>query len=570
MGGLPPSSSVPLICRKRPLVRNFVVAWLPMARIVDMSTAMPMIVAAVFVAALQPVAPPPVPIVRTAASSMLLDGRIDEPAWQGAPVVPINYQIQPGDNVPASEPTEVRLLYTDRALWIGIRAWVTEPTSLRARVGRRDDIATDDHILISLDTDSARQRAFRFQVNPLGIQADALYTTAGGDDYSWDGVFSSRGRVTADGYMIELSIPFQTLRFTTAPSMTWGLQIERWIPHRAERTSWTPISRDNASVLGQMGTITGLSGITRSHGLDITPAVTAAVGQERPTAAVGLARASRRDLGVTTVYGVTSGMALSATINPDFSQVEADDPQVTVNQRFNISFAEKRPFFLEGAEYFQSTVPSGLRLLDTRSIVAPDWGVKLTGRVGRNALGFLAASDAAPTGDNALIGAARYQRDLFADSALGLSVVSRKDNGRTNTVGSGELRFRWRKVTTLGLQAAASSPEQMQSTITGRAYRLASTTRGRAWRIFLWDEFVSSTFEARSGAVPVSAPTGGSRHVTSVRPDGQAPDARWSHITCQQPHRTMVHAEPAVAAVLHSEPEPLGATEGLGAGHQAH
>jgi hypothetical protein len=248
-----------------------------------------------------------------------------------------------------------------------------------------------------------------------------------------------------------------------------------------------------------MGSLTGLDQARGGRAIDLVPTIVVAGGESRATPATSLNRQTRTDLGLTGLYALTSNLTLSGTINPDFSQVEADAPQITVNQRFAISYPEKRPFFLEGAEFFTSATPNGFRLLDTRTLVNPDWGLKLTGRAGRQAIGVLAVRDNPAIGDDALALTARYQRDLFTDAAVGGMVVDRQQGGLRNTVVSGDSRFRVKKVNTTGVQIACSTTSDGTSATDGVAYRAMWTTYARTWKIFLWDQGVSRDFRAASG-----------------------------------------------------------------------
>ena len=203
----------------------------------------------------------------------------------------------------------------ERALYLAVRAFDSSPSSIRAHMVRRDELQTEDHIILRIDADDARQRAYRFFISPLGLQADGLYTVAGSDDYSWDGVFDSRGRLTDEGYIVEARIPFKSLRFRSGAGTRWGLHVERWIARKGERTSWQPLSRDNASYLGQMGVLAGLDHAHGGRALDLVATVVSAIGESRVTPTAPLSRATKNDLGLTALFALTSNLTLAGTSN---------------------------------------------------------------------------------------------------------------------------------------------------------------------------------------------------------------------------------------------------------------
>jgi hypothetical protein len=335
-----------------------------------------------------------------------IDGIPGDGEWSGASRVELGFQVRPGDNAVPSEKTEVLLAADKEHLYLLFRAFDSSPGAIRAPVSRRDSIYLDDYVALYLDTYDDRRRAYVFYFNPLGIQADAIITggtleSTGSEvsDLTWDGVFTSKGSVNDEGYTIEVAIPFKSLRFKAGKDSRWGLHLQRWIARKAERVYWQPISRDRSELLAQMGTLSALGDIYSGRTLDLIPTVTGSISGERevdPLAPDGVRfnNVNRLDPGLTVTYTITPNLTFSVAINPDFSQIESDTPQVNVNQRFPLFFPERRPFFLEGDEYFRS--PGALTFVDTRQIVDPDWGVKLTGKIGKNGIGLMSASDRAP------------------------------------------------------------------------------------------------------------------------------------------------------------------------------
>ncbi|QUV90908.1 carbohydrate binding family 9 domain-containing protein [Chloracidobacterium sp. A] len=193
------------------------------------------------------------------ATPPVVDGRLEPDEWQVAVKVELPFQVEPGDNAPASEKTEAWLARDDQHLYLAFQAHDTDSQSIRARVTRRDDIDDDDYVIVMLDTYNDHVRAYRLSFNPLGIQSDGFINQEGDVDNTWDGIFRSKGRVTANGYVVEIAIPFKTLRFRAGKDAVWGLHLQRWIARKAERTSWQPVSRQVSNLLVQSGELRGLT-----------------------------------------------------------------------------------------------------------------------------------------------------------------------------------------------------------------------------------------------------------------------------------------------------------------------
>jgi hypothetical protein len=342
----------------------------------------------------------------------VIDGKLDDEVWKNAAVFKDFVQFRPVDLVAPSQPTEVRIGYDSRFLYVGFHAF-DEPGKVRATIAKRDAVFDDDWVGIWLDTFNDGRRAYEFIFNPLGVQADAIFTEGINEDFSVDVVMESKGVLTQDGYTVEVAIPFKSLRYEAGKGKKWGLHLLRTIKRiNNEQSSWMPISRDNSSLLGQEGRVTGLEGLSTERTIEIIPSLTISEeGRRVPTllsAQRTIAEAQGRatgadpgrflnkplgfDLGVSAKVGISPTMTLDFTYNPDFAQVEADATVVTANQRFPIFFEEKRPFFLEGKEIFETL----LSAVHTRSIVDPDYAFKFTGKRGRNTFGVLFASDNAP------------------------------------------------------------------------------------------------------------------------------------------------------------------------------
>lgn len=391
-----------------------------------------------------------------------VDGRLDEPAWQNAAVLTGFTQSTPAEGIPARERTEVLVFYTPRELFIGVRAHASDPASVRSTLAERDQITADDHVRILLDTFHDRRRAFAFFVNPLGIQQDGTFSDGSWNGYTFspDFLFDSRGRLTGEGYEVEIRIPLRSLKFPAGETQTWGLNVIRAIPAIGAEESWAPRSRNQPSELAQSGTLAGIRGLRPGRLVEVNPTFTAR--SEGATDVDGFRRGpTEPEVGVNLKYGITSELTLDATVNPDFSTVEADADQITVNERFALSLEEKRPFFLEGADLFSTPET----LVYTRSIVAPAAGARVTGKVGALNLAWLGAVDDAPR-DNphpyaperarALVQIARLRRDVGQGSTVGLLATSRELGGAFNRVAAADARIRFGGVYMAGAQLGGS------------------------------------------------------------------------------------------------------------------
>ena len=400
---------------------------------------------------------PTVRAVRTAVAPTI-DGRIDDAVWRDAALITDFVQSNPVEGAAPTETTEVRIAYDSDHLYLGFYAHYLDTRHIRANRVDRDQTRRDDWFAVIVDPFLDQQRAYRFSVNAYGVQGDAIISggrrergpPGGGGDTSWDALFESGGQLVEDGWTAELAIPFKSLRYPAqgAGEHRWGLQITRTMQTKDETVVWAPVSRDIMGLLNQMGIIDGLSGLSTSRNLEILPTATAIqLGELSDGAFVDGDVAP--DVGLNVKYGVTSNLTADLTVNPDFSQIESDRPQIEVNQRFPLFFPELRPFFFEGQEVFETG--ARLELVHTRTIVDPQFGGKLTGKTGNTTLGLLVANDEAPGNRGAgevgfgktaqfVIGRARY--DLYSESYVGAIVTDREFLDAYSRVAGVDGRFR--------------------------------------------------------------------------------------------------------------------------------
>jgi hypothetical protein len=340
--------------------------------------------------------PPRLDAVHLDGSSIQLDGLLSEETWLRAARVTELTRTEPVEGGPGFGPVEWRVFYDEDALYFGAR--VHQPAGvLRAHINPRDDLGNDDTVNIYINPSPGADAGYVFRVNAMGVQRDML-SLNGVSSASWDGIWESAGQPLPDGYSVEVKIPFRTLRFSQVPEQTWGLGLAVFTASHAQIDFWPAISADRGSQFIQLGLLQGLRQIRPSHSLDIIPSLSlryggrANPGESFAWAApkfVQLRQPGVVDPGLDLRYGVTSGLTANLTVNPDFSQVEADAAQLDYNLRFPLQLPEKRAFFLEGIANFETPIP----LLYTRGVNDPVAGLKFTGKEGRMTVGFFSAWD---------------------------------------------------------------------------------------------------------------------------------------------------------------------------------
>ncbi len=350
------------------------------------------------------------------SAELLIDGRPDEEIWKRAAVFKDFYQTNPGYNTAPSKPTEVLMMYDEKYLYVAFKCW-DERDKVRATVAKRDNVFGEDNVRMWLDTYDDQRRAYVLSFNPLGIQQDGIYTEGKGADFSVDIVMESKGVIDDWGWSVEVKIPFKSLRYAAGKGKRWGFNAARNIDRfNDEFDQWLPDDRDVSGFLIKNGRITGLDEIKYERTLEIVPSITISeTGVRKRTIPnrgftqfgvydpiynpIGLQDRGKftnnpikDELGVNLKYTFSPNVTLDAAINPDYAEIEADALVVTANQRFPIFYQEKRPFFLEGKDIFETS----LQPFYSRTIIDPDVAVKLSGKSGKNTFGFLAASDNAP------------------------------------------------------------------------------------------------------------------------------------------------------------------------------
>ncbi len=369
-----------------------------------------------------------------------------------AEMVPVTgfRQRDPSDGKPVSRKTTAYLGYDDKNLYT-VFVCEERPGKVRARLNKREDIFNDDVVGLFLDTFQDRQHAFMFLVNPIGIQMDGITTEGQGDDFSFDTLWKSEGRVTEEGYTALISIPFRSLRFKSGDVQTWGIGLFRSIPENNEQAFWPQVTHKVEGFAQQLGNLDGLERISPGRNLQFIPygLLSRSRFLDRPDGGIpSFRKQTNFRAGLDSKIVLRDALTLDIALNPDFSQVESDDPQVTVNQRFEVFFPEKRPFFIENAGYFQTPE----NLFFSRRVSDPEFGARLTGKIGRWAIGVLGIDDRAPGrrvsidspayGERAAIGVVRVQREFGKQSTIGLLATSRDFGSTSNRVISFDTRLK--------------------------------------------------------------------------------------------------------------------------------
>jgi hypothetical protein len=297
---------------------------------------------------------------RATPGTPAIDGRLDEAVWLLAEPLTEFVQRDPDEGEPATERTVVRVLYDDGSLYIGIRAYDSEPDKISGQLTRRDQFSPSDWLCVSIDSYYDRRTAFEFRVNPAGVERDMYrYDDTNADD-SWNAVWEVATSVDDEGWIAEFRIPFSQLRFSEAPQQVWGFNVERHIQRKNEVVQWKPIPKDASGWVSEYGDLAGIDGIEPPRRLELLPYVVATQGftPEQQGNPFQTGKEFQGGLGADLRYGLSNSLTLNLTVNPDFGQVEAD-PSVVNLSAFETFFAEKRPFFLEGANIFRFGLSGG-------------------------------------------------------------------------------------------------------------------------------------------------------------------------------------------------------------------
>ncbi|MFL5572496.1 MAG: DUF5916 domain-containing protein [Gemmatimonadaceae bacterium] len=447
-------------------------------------------------------------------ADLAIDGVLDEPVWQEAAVLTGFSEFSPQDGIPAVDSTQVLVWYSPNAVHFGIRAF--EPHGApHATLADRDKIAADDNVQILLGTFHDHRQAYVFAVNPLGVQMDGTLVEQGQNliggltptlsgraapDLSQDFVFSSKGRLTDYGYEVEIRIPLKSLKYQSGDEQSWDLNVVRRVQHSGHEDSWAPAKRANASFLAQSGSLEGLTRLSRGLVLDVNPSLTQKVTGASTPGGWSYDRSSPQ-LGGRVQWGITNTLTLNGAVNPDFAEVESDAGQFVFDPRQALFFPEKRPFFLEGLEAFNTPH----NLVYTRRIVQPDAALKLTGKVAGTSIGLLSAADdrtLSPLGrDRPVYNILRAQRDIGGQSRIGIAYTDRIMGGDYNRVADVDGRIVFHDVYSTSFQAAGSFDKAAGVVRNAPLWEGVFARNGKQFGLRYVMTGISEDFRARSGLI---------------------------------------------------------------------
>jgi hypothetical protein len=453
-----------------------------------------------------------------------IDGVLDEALWREALVIELDIETNPRENTPAPVATFVHVIENGSHLLVAFDARDPQPEKIRAYLRDRDASWNDDFVGLVLDTFNDQRRAFEFFVNPLGVQMDAtLDDVNGGESDSWDAIWESAGATNGEGYVVEIAIPFSQLRFqrTNGPQ-TWGFEALRFYPRDDRvRIAAKPRDRGRNCYLCQLDKVSGFADAEPGRGLEIVPSLTASRTDERDASLDRLVEGDGEgEVGMNVRWAFTPDLVTNIAVNPDFSQVEADVPQLDVNNQFALFYPETRPFFLEGANFFNTPINA----VFTRTVADPDLGAKLTGTSGTNTFGLFGAEDAVTNllfpgplssssdsldqSNTTVVG--RYQRGFGANSAIGGLITTRTGDDYHNHVAGFDGRYRMNDQNSLSFQYLGSDTEypaavvaggQPAGSLTGDALQVNYNFGTREWSAFANYRNMDPDFRADSGFV---------------------------------------------------------------------
>ncbi|MFP4547005.1 MAG: DUF5916 domain-containing protein [Fidelibacterota bacterium] len=463
-----------------------------------------------------------------------VDGILNEAIWESTPEYSGMETFAPEIGKPLSDETSFYTTYDDENLYFAMKCKTQDPDKIQATLTKRDNIFNEDYGLVIIDSFNDRQNAYCFMVNPKGVQGDLIMNSNGNGDPSPDFVWNSAARITPEGYVIEMSIPLQSIRFKPGEKVKMGVGFGRQITRSSEKGLFPGLDPEKGSLLSQLTTIE-YDNLNFDRSVEVLPSVT---NNYKMTNEQGkmVEDFNRSNIGVTAKVGLTPTLTLDGTYNPDFSQIEADAGQVTANLRSNVYYSEKRPFFMEGQEQYNFAGTGGGSAIQTavhtRNIIDPIGGVKLSGKVGgNNALSTLIVADESPkySGDsadrNAYFGVFRYKRLLKNSNYIGGMYASRFFDGGYNQVAAFDTKYRFKGKNTLEGNAFYSITKDGESGPFNQTYNtdLEYNYSDKKYYFNIGFHDISKNFDLATGFIPRD----GIRTVSSVEARSFYFDWKW-------------------------------------------
>lgn len=450
-----------------------------------------------------------------------IDGELNEEIWQHASIIDLNIVNYPWNNKKSPVKTTAKIVENGEYLYVAFIADDPDPEAIRGTLGDRDSRWTDDLVGIKLDTYNSRRLNYEFLVNSFGVQHDAIKNVmTGTSNTSWDGIWDSYGKQTEQGFQVEIAIPYRILNFNESDDIkTWAIELIRTYPRDTSlRISHLPLDRDNDCWLCQAPELVGFKNAKAGKSIMVTPAVVASQNETRDIYNDNSDWQDKSDIeaGVDLRWGINSNTLLNATINPDFSTVESDAGQLSINKTFSLYYEEKRPFFLENSDYFSSDY----NLVYTRNIADPDYGAKLTGTEDNHSYGIFATNDTQTnfilpgnTGSRIVSlneeshsAALKYRYDATDDLSFGaISTLRSSDNYHNYVVGF-DGNYRIDESNTIKGQIVSSDTKHSATTtsnsLSDQAVKLTYKHDSEYWEVTAEHQSIGKDFRADLGFMP--------------------------------------------------------------------
>ncbi len=418
--------------------------------------------------------------------SPVVDGVLED-EWRGAPVASDFIQREPDEGASATQKTEVRVMYSKNALFVAFRCYDDDPAKIESTLNKRDRVWSSDRVVFWLDTYHDHRNAFVFGTNPHGVKFDGTFYNDDDQSSIWDGYWEVATALDDSGWVAEFRIPFSTLRFPeTEGEQVWGFNAFRYIQRNKEMDYWQPVTRDKRERVSELGHLEGLRGLQPGRGLEFRPYAVANFEEEGTSPLQG--KNNWENLGLDVKYRMASNLTVDATINPDFAQIEADDEVINLSD-YPVYLTEKRPFFMEGAELFDTPI----ELFYSRRITNPQAGVKLTGKVGRVQLATITARNVNEDGELEDFAVVRVKRDLFRRSEIGLLLTDKQGPGEDwARVWSADTRLQFGDPWSVRMQVAQSFKPGLAAD--NGAYSLRGSYQSDRFSANVWLEGMQKNF----------------------------------------------------------------------------
>ncbi|KGJ88739.1 carbohydrate binding family 9 domain-containing protein [Thalassotalea sp. ND16A] len=461
-------------------------------------------------------------------ASITFDGELNEPAWQQAKHVELNIVNYPYENTPSPIKTDAYIFEDGEHIYFAFNAQDPDPEKIQAFIRDRDDAFSDDIVGIKLDTFNDHRLAYQFFVNPYGVQNDGIENEmTGNTNTNWDGIWQSFGKITKTGYQVEFAIPYSELNFAEGSDIkTWGIELIRQYPRdNILRISNIPLNRDDPCWICQMAEMQGFEQAKIGNNVLITPSIVASSNEIRDVYSNEEWHSDEDvEVGLSVRWGITPDILLNATVNPDFSTVESDAGKLKVNKTYALFYDEKRPFFLDNAEYFSSP----FNLVYTRNIADPDYGSKVTGRVDEHSFGLFITQDnrtniilpgnlfssIAEIDDDSFSAALRYRYDVDEDLSFGFISTLRSADDYANLVSGIDAKYKLSLSNSVIAQVLTSDSEYPNylldhsdednnvNDLSDQAYHLAFEHSSEDWLFNLMYQAIGKDFRADLGFLP--------------------------------------------------------------------